>query len=108
MNQYQSGSPTLFERCFAAVFSGMAAGITYAVFMYFRWGQWSAEQMDAVKDMGKWAVLGGAVLGFLGGISMVTWLWGQVWETRNDNLISLRTALVLLCLGGIAYGMLKS
>lgn len=108
MNQYQSGSPTLFERCFAAVFSGMAAGITYAVFMYFRWGQWGAEQMDAVKDMGKWAVLGGAVLGFLGGISWVTWLWGQVWETRNDNLISLRTALVLLCLGGIAYGIVKS
>ncbi len=105
MNQYQSRSPTLFERCFAAVFSGMAAGITYAVVMFFRWGKWGTEQMDAVKDMGKWAVLGGAVLVFLGGISLVTWLRGQVWEARNDSLISLRTALFLLCLSGIACGL---
>jgi len=103
MNSYETRSPSLFERCFAAVFSGMAAGITYAIWVFYHSGSWGAEQIAEFKGIGIWVVLGGAVLGFLGGISLVTWLWGEIWETRTEALISMRTAIVLLCLVSIGY-----
>jgi hypothetical protein len=107
MNKFESDSPSLFERCFAAIFSGLAAGITYAVWLFFHSGRWGVEQLAALKDIGKWAMLAGALLGFFGGISLVASLWGQVWETQNHSLISLRTAAVLLCLVAIGYGVFK-
>jgi hypothetical protein len=57
--------------------------------------------------MGKWAVLAGAVLGFFGGITLVTSLWGRLWETRNGPLITMETALVLVVLGSIGYWVLR-
>lgn len=99
--------PTLFERCFAAFFSACAAGLTFAVWVYFHSGQVSAEQFVEFEQIGKWAVLAGAALGFLGGISAVTTVWSHLWETRSQPLISLRTALLLIAIAAIAYGVLK-
>ena len=100
-------SPSFLERCFAAAFSGVAAGATYATWLAFRAGTWSAEQIAAFKDIGKWVVLAGAVIGFVGGISWVAWLWGAIWDTSNQPLISLRAAVALLVIGAIAYGLFK-
>ena len=107
MSKFETDSPSLLERCFAAVFSGLAAGITYAVVLFFEAGAWNADQLSALKDMGKWVVLAGAALGFFGGISLVSWLWGHVWGTRSEALISMQTAIVLLVLAGIGYGVYK-
>jgi len=107
MRNAESDTPSLFERCFAAMFSGMAAGITYAVWAFFRAGHWGVEEIAGAKDMGKWAVLAGAVLGFFGGITLVTSLWGRLWETRNGPLITMETALVLVVLGSIGYWVLR-
>jgi hypothetical protein len=103
MSHFETSNPSLFERCFAAVFSGLAAGLTYAVWIYFRSGQWGPEQLADLMGIGKWVVLAGAVLGFFGGISLVTRLWGHLWETQNESLISLRTAIVLLGLAAVGY-----
>ncbi|MDA7418005.1 hypothetical protein PGB34_16700 [Xenophilus arseniciresistens] len=107
MSKFETDSPSLFERCFAAVFSGLAAGVTYALWLFFHSGQWGAEQLAAVKDIGKWIVLAGTVLGFFGGISLVARLWGHVWESQSEPRISMRTALVLLALVAVGYWVLK-
>jgi len=107
MKNSTTSGPSLFERCFAAVFSGLAAGATYAGWLFFHAGHWGADQMASFKVMGKWAVLGGALLGFLGGISLAAIVWGEVWDTRDEPLISLRTALILLVLASIAYAVFR-
>lgn len=107
MRNPDADSPTLFERVFAALFSGMAAGITYAVWVFFHSDQLGSDQLAAARDMGIWVVLAGAVLGFVGGISLVTSLWGRLWETRSGPLITMETALLLVVLGSIAYWVLK-
>ena len=105
MRNYGTDNPSLFERCFAAVFSGMAAGATYATWLFFHTGTWGAEQVEAFTGIGKWVVLAGAVVGFLSGISLVAWLWGEIWDTTSQPLFSLRIAVVLLVLVAIAYGI---
>lgn len=107
MRDSETDRPSLFERCFAAVFSGLAAGATYATWLFFHSGTWNAEQISAFKEIGTWIVLAGALLGFLGGVTLVTSLWGQVWDTTNQPLISLHTAAVLLVLAAISYGLFK-
>ena len=107
MRNFESDNPSLFERCFAAVFSGAAAGATYGTWLFFHTGTWSGEPVEAFKDIGKWVVLAGAAVGFLGGISLVAWLWGAIWDTSSQPLFSLRTAVVLLVLGAIAFGIFK-
>ena len=107
MSNFDSGNPSFSERFIAAIFSGAAAGITYVVCVTFYAGRWDTAQWLAYKDIGQWVVLAGAILGFLGGISLVAWLWGVVWETHNDSLISPFTAVVLLVLVAIGYGFLK-
>ena len=107
MRNFETDSPSLFERCFAAVFSGLAAGATYATWLIFNTGSWGVEQEAAFKEVGKWIVLAGAALGFLGGISLIAWLWSEVWNTSNQPLFSLRTAFFLLVLVSIAYGISK-
>jgi hypothetical protein len=107
MRNLETDNPSLFERCFAAAFSGMAAGATYATWLFFHTGTWGPEQVEAFKDIGKWVTLAGAVVGFLGGISLVAWLWGEIWDTSSQPLFSLRTAVVLLILAAIAYGIFK-
>jgi hypothetical protein len=57
MSNFETSNPSLFERCFAAVFSGLAAGLTYAVWIYFRSGQWGPEQLADLMGIGKWVVL---------------------------------------------------
>jgi hypothetical protein len=54
MSNFETSNPSLFERCFAAVFSGLAAGLTYAVWIYFRSGQWGPEQLADLMGIGKW------------------------------------------------------
>lgn len=98
---------SLSDRCFAALFSGTAAGATYAVWMFYRSGRWGPEQIAAFKELGVWIVLAGAVLGFLGGLSLAASFWGEAWDTNHQPLISLRTAVTLLVLGAIAYGAYK-
>lgn len=107
MRNFETDNPSLFERCFAAVFSGVAAGATYATWLFFHTGAWGAEQTEAFNDIGKWVALAGAVLGFLSGISLVAWLWGAIWELSSQPLFSLRTAVLLLVLVAIAYGIFK-
>jgi len=107
MRNLDNDHPTLSERCFAAVFSGLAAGITYAVWLLLHGGRWGAEQVEALKEIGQWVVLAGAVVGFLGGISWVASLWGGIWDRSSQPIVSLRTAVVLLVLGSIAYGVFK-
>lgn len=99
---------SLMARCFAAIFSGVAAGLTYCGWLIFHSRQWGPEQMASVKEFGVWVVLAGAALGFIGGISLTAWLWSQLWDTSNQPLISLRTALILIVLGSIAYGVFRS
>ncbi|WP_157281267.1 hypothetical protein [Methyloversatilis universalis] len=105
MRNFETDNPSIFERCFAAAFSGVAAGATYATLLFFHTGTWGAEQVEAFKDIGKWIVLAGAVVGFLGGISLVVWIWGEIWDTSSQPLFSLRTAVALLALSAIAYGI---
>lgn len=105
MKRFDTPGPSLFERCFAALFSGAAAGGTYAAWLFYRSGQWGAEQVASFKELGMWIALAGAVLGFLGGLSLAAAFWGDAWDTRDQPLISLRTAIVLLVLGSIAYGL---
>lgn len=107
MRDFDNGKPSLFERCFAAAFSGLAAAASYATWLFFHTGTWGAEQATAFKGMGTWIVLAAAVLGFVGGISLVAWLWGEVWDTSSQPLFSLRTALVLLALTAMAYGLFR-
>ena len=99
--------PTLFERFFAAFFSAIAAGVTYAVWVFFNSGRWGTEQLQTLQDIGKWVVLAGGVLGFLGGISLVAQLWAHIWDTTNQPLMSLRTFFTVLVLASIAYGIYK-
>ena len=77
--------PTLFERFFAALFSAIAAGVTYALWVFFHSGRWGAEQIQALQSMGKWVVLAGG----------------------NQPLLSLRTFFTLLVLASIAYGVYR-
>lgn len=107
MSRFETDNPSLLERCFAAVFSGLAAGITYAVVLFFEADAWDADQLATLQETGIWVCLMGAVLGFFGGISLAAWLWGHVWGTRNEALISMQTAIVLLVLAGIGYGVYK-
>jgi hypothetical protein len=107
VNHFDPEKPTLFERFFAALFSAIAAGVTYAVWVFFNSGRWGPEQMQALQGIGKWIVLAGGVLGFVGGISRVIQLWAHLWDTTHQPLISLRTFLTLLVLASIGYGVYK-
>lgn len=104
VNHFAPEKTTLFERFFAALFSAIAAGVTYAFWVFFHSGRWGPEQMQALQSIGKWIVLAGAVLGFVGGISRVVQLWALLWDTTHQPLISLRTFLTLLVLASIGYG----
>jgi hypothetical protein len=106
-SRFETQGPSLFERCFAALFSGAAAGATYAGWMFYRSGRWGPEQIADFKDLGLWIVQAGAVLGFLGGISLAASFWGDAWDTRDQPFVSLRTAVILIMLGAIAYGVYK-
>lgn len=105
MNHNKDDKPTLSERFFAAIFSGFAAGVTYAVWVFFNAYRWGTEQIQALQSMGTWIVLAGGVLGFAGGISLVAQLWAHIWDTTNQPLLSLRTFVTLLVLASIAYGI---
>ena len=108
MNLDGNERPTFGDRCFAALFSAIAAGITYAVWVFFHAGQWGPEQIQDFKELGKWIVLAGGILGFAGGLSLVGGLWATIWETRNQALISLPTALVLIVLFALVYWGVKA
>lgn len=75
--------------------------------MFYRSGRWGPDQIADFKQLGTWIMLAGAVLGFLGGISLVASFWGDAWDTRDQPLVSLKTAVVLLVLAGIGYGLFK-
>ncbi len=107
MSRYETDRPSLFERCFAAVFSGAAAGATYTVWLLYHGGQWGAAQMASLRSIGVWVVLAGAALGFVFGISLVTRLWGGLWETNDEPSLSWRTVLMLLVLGAVVYAAFK-
>lgn len=107
MSNFESDNPTLLERCFAAIFSGFAAGATYATWLFFHTGIWGSNQLTAFKETGKWVVLAGALFGFFGGISLVVRLWSTVWEPSQVPFFSLRTATILLVLASIAFGVYK-
>lgn len=107
MSKLDPVDTSLMARCFAALFSGIAAGLTYCGWLFFHTWQWGPEQLVAFRQFGVWVVLAGAVLGFIGGISLTAWLWSHLWDTSNQPMMSLRTALILIVLGSIAYGVFK-
>lgn len=52
MNHNKDDKPTLSERFFAAIFSGFAAGVTYAVWVFFNAYRWGIEQIQTLQSMG--------------------------------------------------------
>jgi hypothetical protein len=107
MSKHDPVDTSLMARCFAAIFSGVAAGLTYCGWVIFHSRQWGPEQIASVKEFGIWVVLAGAALGFIGGISLTAWIWSELWDTNRQPLISMRTGVALLVLGSIIYGVFK-